>query len=151
MKKVAEEKRADIPLVFTAHSVPAAMAERSPYVAQLQESSSLLAARLDHPRWSIAYQSRSGNPREAWLEPDILTALESVAAEGANQVLVAPIGFVADHVEVLYDLDIEAKQNAKKMGLKFLRASAPNDHPTFIRMMADVVEATLSGKSPIDR
>jgi ferrochelatase len=148
MEKVAEEKRADIPLIFTAHSVPAAMAERSPYVEQIQESSSLVAARLDHPLWSIAYQSRSGNPREAWLEPDISKVLQSVVAEGATEVIVAPIGFVSDHVEVLYDLDIEAKQNAEKLGLKFLRASAPNDHPTFIRMMADVIEATLSGKSP---
>lgn len=149
MEKVAEEKHADIPLVFTAHSVPAAMAECSPYVEQIQESSSLVAARLDHRRWSIAYQSRSGNPREVWLEPDILTALQKVAAEGATEVIVAPIGFVADHVEVLYDLDIEARQTAGKLGLKFFRAGAPNDHPTFMRMMADVVEATLSGKSPI--
>ncbi|HEY3305343.1 MAG TPA: ferrochelatase [Candidatus Binatia bacterium] len=144
-------KRSNIPLIFTAHSVPAAMAERSPYVEEIQESSSLVAARLDHPRWSIAYQSRSGNPGEVWLEPDILTALQSVAAEGATEVIVAPIGFVADHVEVLYDLDIETKQNAEKLGLKFLRAGAPNDHPTFIRMMADVIEATLSGNSPIAR
>jgi len=149
MEKIAPARRAKVPLIFTAHSVPTAMAERSPYVAQLQESCSLVAGRLDHPRWSLAYQSRSGNPREAWLEPDILTALQSVAAKGATEVVVAPIGFVADHVEVLYDLDIEAKQTAERLGLKFLRASAPNDHPTFIRMMADVIEAALSGKSPI--
>ncbi|MGH7767786.1 MAG: ferrochelatase, partial [Candidatus Binatia bacterium] len=120
-----------------------------PYVKQIQESCSLVAARLDHPSWSIAYQSRSGNPREAWLEPDIFKVLQSVAAEGAAEVIAAPIGFVSDHVEVLYDLDIEGRQTAEKLGLKFLRASAPNDHPTFVRMMADVIEATLSGKSPI--
>jgi ferrochelatase len=151
MDKLAPAERANAALIFTAHSVPLAMAANSPYRAQLQESCALVAARLDHARWSLAYQSRSGSPREPWLEPDVSTALRDIAAEGAKQVVVAPIGFVSDHVEVLYDLDIEAKQKADTLGLKFSRASAPNDHPTFIRMMADVVEATLSGKSPIDR
>ncbi|MGH7768294.1 MAG: ferrochelatase, partial [Candidatus Binatia bacterium] len=127
MEKIEPARRAKVALIFTAHSVPTAMAERSPYVAQLEESCALVAARLDHPRRSLAYQSRSGNPREAWLEPDILIALQSAAAEGATEVIVAPIGFVADHVEVLYDLDIEAKQTAGKLGLKFFRAGAPND------------------------
>jgi ferrochelatase len=147
MEKVATAKRADTPLIFTAHSVPRAMAASSPYCEQLKESCALVAGRLDHARWSLAYQSRSGNPREPWLEPDISAALQNVAAEGATEVIVAPIGFVSDHVEVLYDLDIEAKQNAEKLGLKFFRASAPNDHPTFIRMMADVIEASVSEKS----
>lgn len=147
MEKLPAAERADTPLIFTAHSVPTAMAEKSPYCTQLMESCSLVAGRLDHQRWSIAYQSRSGNPREPWLEPDIAAALHNVAAKGAAEVIVAPIGFVSDHVEVLYDLDIEAKQIAEKLGLKFFRASAPNDHPTFIRMMADIIEAAVSGKS----
>ena len=148
MEKIAPAKRAHTHLVFTAHSVPEAMAARSPYREQIEESCSLVTDRLNHQRWSIAYQSRSGNPREAWLEPDISQALHNVAAEGATEVIVAPIGFVSDHVEVLYDLDIEAKRNAEKLGLKFLRASAPNDHPIFIRMIADVIEAVVSGKTP---
>jgi ferrochelatase len=147
MEKLAAGQRDDTPLIFTAHSVPRAMAASSPYCEQLKESCALVAGRLDHARWSLAYQSRSGNPREAWLEPDISAALHNVAAEGATEVIVAPIGFVSDHVEVLYDLDIEAKQIAEKLGLKFFRASAPNDHPTFIRMMADVIAAAVSGKS----
>jgi len=151
MEKIAPAKRADARLIFTAHSVPTAMAESSPYVEQLRESCALVAAHLEHEPWSLAYQSRSGNPREAWLEPDISKALRSAAAEGAAEVIVAPIGFVSDHVEVLYDLDIEARENAEKLGLKFFRASTPNDHPTFVRMMADVIEAVMSGKSPIDR
>jgi ferrochelatase len=124
------------------------MAANSPYCEQLKVSCSLVAGRLDHARWSLAYQSRSGNPREPWLEPDISAAFHNVAAEGATEVIVAPIGFVSDHVEVLYDLDIEAKQIAEKLGLKFFRASAPNDHATFIRMVSDVIEAAVSGKSP---
>jgi len=147
MEKLPAAERADTPLIFTAHSVPRAMAASSPYCEQLKESCSLVTGRLDHQRWLIAYQSRSGNPNEPWLEPDIAAALHGVAAEGATEVIVAPIGFVSDHVEVLYDLDIEAKQIAEKLGLKFFRASAPNDHPTFIRMMADIIEAAVSGKS----
>ncbi|HEY2990700.1 MAG TPA: ferrochelatase [Candidatus Binatia bacterium] len=149
MEKLAAAERDRTSLIFTAHSVPTSMAASSPYCAQLQESCSLVAARLNHPRWSIAYQSRSGNPREPWLEPDISEALHNLAGEKAAPVVVAPIGFVAEHVEVLYDLDIAAKQIAAGLGLKFFRAGAPNDHPTFIRMVADVIEAALSGKSPI--
>jgi ferrochelatase len=147
MDKITSAERANTALIFTAHSVPETMAANSPYCAQLQESCALVAARLAHTRWSLAYQSRSGNPREPWLEPDISEALQNLAAKGAAGVIVAPIGFVSDHVEVLYDLDIEARQKADTLGLKFLRASAPNDHPTFIRMMAAVVEAALSGQS----
>jgi protoporphyrin/coproporphyrin ferrochelatase len=144
LDQIAPPKRAEAPVLFTAHSVPVAMADRSPYREQIRESCSLVAALLDHERWSLAYQSRSGNPTEAWLEPDIGNALGSVAREGASEVVVAPIGFVSDHVEVLYDLDIEARQTAEALGLKFLRAEAPNDHPIFVRMMADVIESKLS-------
>lgn len=126
-------------LVFTAHSVPAAMAARSPYVEQLQTTARLIAAKLDHQRWSIAYQSRSGKPTDPWLDPDIGEVIKDFAAAGIKQLVLAPIGFVCDHVEVLYDLDIEAKQVAEDLGVRLIRASCPNDHPTFIRMIADVV------------
>jgi ferrochelatase len=126
-------------LIFTAHSIPTAMAARSPYVAQVTEGGRLVAERVRMPRWQIAFQSRSGNPREPWLEPDINDALRGAAAEGARTIIVAPIGFVCDHVEVLYDLDVEARQTAADLGLDFVRAPAMNDHPIFIRMMADVI------------
>ena len=147
MEKVAPEKRAKVHLIFTAHSVPVAMAERSAYVRQLEETARLIAAAIGHARWSLAYQSRSGNPGEPWLEPDVNEALRAVAQKGAKEVVVAPIGFVADHVEVLYDLDIEAKRTAEGLGLEFFRAGAPNDQPLFIRMIADVVEKHLSAVS----
>jgi ferrochelatase len=99
--------------------------------------------KLDHERWSIAYQSRSGKPTDPWLEPDIGAAIRRLAAEGCKDVVLAPIGFVCDHVEVLYDLDIEAKKIAEDHGVRFLRASCPNDHPTFIHMMANVIERKL--------
>ena len=141
-------KRETIPLVFTAHSLPIPMATRSPYVEQLQATAHLIAERLSHPGWSIAYQSRSGNPKDPWLEPDIAHVIRELTAKGASEVVVAPIGFVCDHVEIVYDLDIEAKKLAADRGLNLLRVGCPNDHPTFIAMMADVIEAAIGGELP---
>lgn len=142
LERVEAEKPQTTPLIFTAHSVPKAMAERSPYVDQIQETCHLVARRLGHQRWSIAYQSRSGNPSEPWLEPDIGEVLRGLAVKGVVEVVVAPIGFVSDHVEVLYDLDIQARRIAEGLGMRFLRAGSLNDHPTFIRMMAEVIRAS---------
>src|SRR5262245_22445219 len=108
LSAVVPERRHEARLVFTAHSVPVAMAEGSPYASQLEGAARVIAGRLRSDRWTVAYQSRSGSPRERWLEPDIGDALCSLARDGATDVVVAPIGFVADHVEVLYDLDVEA-------------------------------------------
>jgi protoporphyrin/coproporphyrin ferrochelatase len=141
--KIPHEGRETTPLIFSAHSVPVAMAARSPYVEQLETSARLITERLAHPRWSIAYQSRSGKPTDPWLEPDIGDALRKLAREGCDEVIVAPIGFVCDHVEVLYDLDIETKQIAADLRVNLIRANCPNDHPTFIRMIADVIEARM--------
>ncbi|MBI4514446.1 MAG: ferrochelatase [Deltaproteobacteria bacterium] len=132
-------------LVFTAHSVPTAMAASSAYVAQIEAGASAVAERLGRKRWSLAYQSRSGNPRESWLEPDIGELLRRLAAAGTGTVVVIPIGFVCDHVEVLYDLDIEARAVADQLGLVFVRAPTVNDHPVFIRMLAEVVRRTAAG------
>lgn len=146
-RKVAQVRNnsGETPLIFTAHSLPVPMAARSPYVEQLQTGARLIAEKLGHQRWSIAYQSRSGKPSDPWLEPDILRVIREFASRGMAQVVVAPIGFVCDHVEVLYDLDIEARNVAEKLGLRLLRASCPNDHPTFIEMMAEVIKSKLSG------
>ncbi|HMF51602.1 MAG TPA: ferrochelatase, partial [Candidatus Saccharimonadales bacterium] len=131
------------PLIFTAHSLPTAMAARSPYVEQLETSARLIAERLGRRDWWLAYQSRSGKPSDPWLEPNIGTTIRQLAGDGHGEIVVAPIGFVCDHVEVLYDLDIEAKQLADTLGLRWLRASCPNDHPTFIRMMAEVIQKKI--------
>jgi protoporphyrin/coproporphyrin ferrochelatase len=138
-KTAADGKTA--PLIFTAHSLPAAMAASSPYVEELEASGRLIADQLKLQGWSLAYQSRSGKPSDPWLEPDIRQAIRDCAANGDKQIIVAPIGFVCDHVEVLYDLDIEAKQIAADLGLDLSRVSCPNDHPTFVRMMAEVIES----------
>jgi len=126
-------------LVFTAHSVPVAMAEASPYVTEIAASARAVAELLDHPRWQVAYQSRSGSPREPWLEPDVNDALRALAADGARDAVVIPVGFVCDHVEILYDLDVEARATAATVGLGFGRASTVNDHPLFVRMLAELV------------
>ena len=143
LAELPPEKRRATPLVFTAHSLPTPMAARSSYVADVQTTARLIAAALRHDRWSLAYQSRSGKPSDPWLEPDVNQAIGDIARENITDVIVAPIGFVCDHVEVLYDLDIETRQNAAAHGIRLLRAACPNDHPTFIRMMADVITAVL--------
>jgi protoporphyrin/coproporphyrin ferrochelatase len=140
---IPSDRRAAAPLLFTAHSLPAAMAARSPYVEQLHKSARLIADQLGHRRWSIAYQSRSGKPSDPWLEPDVGAVLRDLAAQGYHEVVVAPLGFVCDHVEILYDLDIEARKIAHDLGMGFYRAPCPNDHPTFIRMMANVIADCL--------
>src|SRR5438552_7461980 len=99
---------------------------------------------IDRARWQVAYQSRSGSPREPWLEPDVNDALRALAEEGAWDVVVVPVGFVCDHVEVLYDLDVEAHATARAAGLGFARASTVNDHPLFIQMLAEVVAAAAA-------
>ncbi|HLC43261.1 MAG TPA: ferrochelatase [Methylomirabilota bacterium] len=144
MRDVPDELRSRALLIFTAHSIPVPMANASPYVAQLTTSSRLVAEKIGHARWLVAYQSRSGNPREPWLEPDINDAIRIGASEGVQHVVVSPIGFVCDHVEVLYDLDVQARATAEKIGLAFHRASAINDHPEFIRMLAEVATARLA-------
>ncbi|MGH7844795.1 MAG: ferrochelatase [Candidatus Binatia bacterium] len=143
LEKISRERLASTPLVFTAHSVPVAMADRSPYVEQIRETASLIAAQLGHSLWRVAYQSRSGNPREAWLEPDVLSMIHDFAARGVAHIVVAPIGFVCDHVEVLYDLDIEGRGVADNSGIGFYRARCVNDHPLFIRMMVEVLEEKM--------
>jgi protoporphyrin/coproporphyrin ferrochelatase len=134
----ANRERAE--LIFTAHSIPVAMAARAPYIAQIRESARLVAAAVGESNWRIAYQSRSGNPRDPWLEPDINDVLRGL---GRPTAVIVPIGFLWDHVEVLYDLDIEAAQVAREAGVTMVRAATVSDHPQFIEMMAAVARARL--------
>jgi len=133
------DRRATAPLVFTAHSIPAAMAARGPYVAEVTATSAAVAARLGRTRWQVAWQSRSGSPREPWLEPDVNDALRALAADGARDAVVVPVGFVCDHVEVLYDLDVEARATAASLGIGWVRAATVNDHPLFVRLLTELV------------
>jgi ferrochelatase len=134
----AERRRAAAP-VFTAHSLPADAPDAAAYAAHLERTAALIAARLGLPSWRVAYQSRSGAPSEPWLEPDVSAVLRDLAAGGARDVVVTPIGFVADHVEVLYDLDVLARSTAEACGLGFHRARTAGDHPAFLEMLAALV------------
>jgi protoporphyrin/coproporphyrin ferrochelatase len=139
--RLDSQDRASAKLIFTAHSIPVAMSAASGYADQVAESARLVAAKLGRDSWSIAFQSRSGSPREAWLEPDISEALRQHSAGSAAAVV--PIGFLCDHIEVLYDLDIAAAAVAREAGVKMVRAGTVGDHPAFIEMMAAMVRAHL--------
>jgi ferrochelatase len=130
-------------LVCTAHSIPLAMAERSRYREQLAVSARLVAEKAGMTDWTVVYQSRSGRPEDPWLEPDICDYLRSARASGLLSAVVCPIGFVCDHIEVLYDLDHEAARVSHDIGLSMTRAAAVNDDPQFIEMMTDVVLQTI--------
>jgi ferrochelatase len=136
---VPAAQRVGTALIFTAHSVPLAMADASPYVADFTAAARAVGSQLGHVRWSLAYQSRSGSPREPWLEPDINDVLRLLAAAGERHAVVVPIGFVCDHVEVLYDLDVEARATAAAAGVALHRAATVNDHPDFTAALADLV------------
>ena len=127
-------------LLFTAHSIPLEMARTSSYAAEIETSSRAVAGAVGASRWSVAYQSRSGPPGQPWLEPDVRAEILRLKAEGIREVIAVPVGFLFDHTEVLYDLDVEAKQAAEAEGLKFLRAPTVMAHPQFVRMLAELIK-----------
>jgi ferrochelatase len=130
-------------VLFTAHSLPKKMVEsKDPYEKQLFETSNLVAASAGIERWDFAFQS-AGQPRENWLGPQIHEQINKLASDGFSEVLVCPIGFVSDHLEILYDLDIEAKQQAKSLGLRLDRTMSLNDDPRFIRALESEVRTAV--------
>ena len=124
-----------LPLIFTAHSIPMEMSRRCPYVEDVLTSCRGVAAILEAREWRLAYQSRSGDPSSAWLEPDICVVLRELAAAGHRRVVVQAIGFLTDHVEVLHDLDVQAGALAKALGVEMLRAPCAGCHPELIAML----------------
>jgi protoporphyrin/coproporphyrin ferrochelatase len=148
MTEAAREALAAVPgakLIFTAHSIPLAMSATCDYVAQLEDVSRCIAEAVGARDWRLAYQSRSGPPQVPWLEPDILDVLREEKAEGTAGVAVHPIGFLSDHMEVLYDLDYEAKHLAEEIGLPFARAATAGAHPRFVRMIGELVKEYTHG------
>jgi ferrochelatase len=131
----------DAHVVFTAHSLPARILdENDPYRDQLLETSSLVAERAGIESWSFAFQSASATG-EPWLGPDVLEEMERLHAAGIRKVLVAPIGFVADHLEILWDIDVEAREKAAELGMDLDRIRSLNDDPAFIRILAGLASA----------
>ena len=143
LARLPEEVRGAARIVFTAHSIPVTMADNSLYRQQLEQSARLVARECAVEDWALVYQSRSGRPEDPWLEPDINGYLRVERAAGLEAVVICPIGFVCDHIEVLYDLDHEAAAVCREIGLPMARAEAVNDDPHFLGTMADVVIATI--------
>jgi ferrochelatase len=150
------DRRPGARLVCTAHSIPVSMATSSPYVAQLLETARLVAERVavirnlpEPPDLDLVWQSRSGPPTVPWLAPDINDHLRALAARGVGAVVVAPIGFIADHVEVRWDLDTEARATADELGLAFVRAATVSDDPAFVGMIRELIEERLAPETAV--
>ena len=126
-------------LIFTAHSIPVSMAETSPYLRQLKEASARVAAACGMNNWTLVYQSRSGPPSQPWLAPDICDYLREQHAAGVRSVIICPIGFISDHMEVLYDLDTEARALCNQLGMKMVRAGTAGAHPKLVSMICDML------------
>ena len=128
-------------LAFSAHSIPLAMADGCDYKKQLLETGGKIAAAVGREKFDLVFQSRSGPPTQAWLEPDVCDYLRTIKENGVSELVIQPIGFVSDHMEVVYDLDTEAKALADELKIKFVRAGTAGSHPLFIKMIRDLVLA----------
>jgi ferrochelatase len=149
LSRVPDSERANVHLAFTAHSIPISMSETSPYVNQLMETATKVADEVGVKNWKLAFQSRSGPPHIPWLAPDICEHLEEVAAMGVTYVIVSPLGFLSDHMEVVYDLDVEAKKKSQELGLHMLRAKSVGNHPLMVEMIVDLIKSALRGEKLI--
>ncbi|HUL02031.1 MAG TPA: ferrochelatase [Gemmatimonadales bacterium] len=139
LAQVPAERRAAARVAFTAHSIPLTMAKGSAYEAQLAEAARLVADGAGRKAWDLVYQSRSGAPHIPWLGPDVLEYLKAAQAAGATDVVLAPLGFISDHMEVLFDLDVEAKETAAELGLHMVRAATVGTAPAFVRMIRELI------------
>lgn len=142
--------RQNVHLAFTAHSIPSSMSAGCDYVQQLTETCRLIceAVGISADRWKLVYQSRSGRPQDPWLEPDIVDHLRSLHETGVADVVVHPVGFLSDHIEVLYDLDDEAQAACREMGLNMLRSSTVETHPRFVTMLVKLICERLDATVP---
>lgn len=150
------ERREGARLVFTAHSIPvsADISAGPPadggrlYSRQVAEAARLCAAATGFADYDLVWQSRSGPPRIPWLDPDIVDHLEDLSGKGVDAVVVCPVGFVSDHLEVIWDLDNEAREKAEELGMAFARAATPGTDPRFARLVVELINEHLTGKSP---
>jgi ferrochelatase len=144
------EQREQAHLAFTAHSIPVSMAAACDYEEQLRETSRLVVERLERPLpWELVWQSRSGPTQVPWLEPDIGDHLADLAGKGVDTVVIVPVGFVSDHMEVVHDLDTEATARAGELGMQVRRAGTVGTHPRFVAALAELVRERLEGATPV--
>lgn len=143
LAQIPVERRADAQLLFTAHSIPHTMSDNSNYVQQLEEACRLIAEGAGHNNWRLVYQSRSGPPHQPWLEPDICDTLEAIHETGTTDALVMPVGFISDHMEVMYDLDVEARQVSDGLGLNMIRVGTVGTHPIFVSMIRQLIQERM--------
>ncbi len=149
LQQIPENRRRSARLVYTAHSIPTGMAQSCGYEEQLRETGRLVAQALGREDWRLVYQSRSGPASQPWLEPDILDFLRGISAqEGSSDVIIAPIGFVSDHMEILFDLDTQARELCEELGLTMVRAGTVGTHPRFIRMIRELICERLDDSLP---
>ncbi|HJQ34200.1 MAG TPA: ferrochelatase [Pyrinomonadaceae bacterium] len=148
LEEIPAERRRDARVAFTAHSIPSAMAAGCDYQQQLLETCRLVAEGAGHTNWRLVFQSRSGPPTQPWLEPDICDHLRELKNEGVRDVVVAPVGFISDHMEVLYDLDTEARQLAAELGLNLIRAATVGTHPEFVGMIRELILERIDDATP---
>ncbi len=142
---VAEDKRSSTHFVFTAHSIPISMAEGCKYSTQLTEACRLIMEKIGDNNWDLVYQSRSGPPSQPWLEPDVCDFMDQLKSKGVEDVVVMPVGFVSDHMEVLFDLDTEAQEKCEELGIRMQRAKSVGVHPKFISMIRHLILERTSG------
>ena len=132
-------------IAFCAHSIPDAMADNCAYQAQLQDAAQLIATACGADDTALVWQSRSGPPQQPWLEPDICDHLETLKERGISHVVICPLGFISDHMEVLFDLDHEALEKAEELGLHAQRSATPGVQPTFVAMLRELIQERLDG------
>ena len=139
----ARETLGEARLIFTAHSIPVSMASTGPYEGQLRASAAITAERCNFDRFELAYQSRSGPPSVPWLEPDVGDLVQQLASEGVKQVIVAPLGFLQDHVEVVWDLDHELQERCDSLGVTLARAKTPGEDPRLVELACELVRERI--------
>ena len=145
LQQIPRERRAATPLLLTAHSIPLTMAENCRYVAQLQEACRLVASGAGHENWELVYQSRSGSPHQPWLEPDVCDRIRELQTNNPlTDLVILPIGFISDHLEVLFDIDTQARELCENLGINMLRAATVSTQPRFIEMIRLLIEERLS-------
>ena len=154
LKQIPAERQKSSRIVFTAHSIPESMAQNCDYESQLREAARLVSEGLAaNEGWTLNYQlvfqSRSGPPSQPWLGPDVCEHLQALHAEGVTDVIVAPVGFVSDHMEVVYDLDTEAATLCRELGMNMIRASAVGTHPAFVKMIRELILERVERGTPV--